>query len=139
MRLKHSMGLLGCYILIAKLGVQILFTHFQVTILQRIEAVLSQLHPNSWAMIQGFEIVYKYLEVLPSPDVFFFFLTLTHPTCNGLTTGWLSLRAHTNQKVFLLYEESFHHFKPMYFKVFGALGSISFWEMLEAELRFNCF
>ena len=38
-----------------------------------------------------------------------------------------------------MYEESFHNFKPMYFKVFGAPNSIPFWESLESELLFNCF
>ena len=51
-----------CYnVLIFKLGVRILFTHFQVEILNRAEAAPSQLHPNSWAMIRGFEIIHEYL------------------------------------------------------------------------------
>ena len=75
----------------------------------------------------------------PSPDVFSFLFMLTSPTGGGLASGWLSFWVHTNRKVFLLYEESFHHFKPMYFKVFGAPGSIPFWESLEMELLFNCF
>ena len=53
--------------------------------------------------------------------------------------GWVSFRVHTNWKVFLLYEESFRNFKPMYFKVFGASNLIPFWESLELELLFNCF
>ena len=113
-------------VLIAKLGAQLPFTHFQVSILQRTEAVPTQLHPNSWAMMRGFEIVCEYLEVPLSPDVFFFLFTLTRPTGDGLTTGWLLFQEHTNRKVFLLYKESFYHFKPMYFKVFGALGSNPF-------------
>ena len=87
--------------------------------------------------MRGFEIVCEYLEVPPSPDVFFFLFTLTRPTNGRLTTGWLSFRVHTNRKVFLLYEKSFHHFKPMYFKVFGAPSLILFWESLEMELLFN--
>ena len=126
-------------VLIAKLGVCLLLTIFQVSTIQRTEVAPTQLQPNSWAMIRGFEVVCEYLEVPPSLDVFFFLFTLTHPTGGGLTTGWLSFRAHTNQNVFLLYEESFHHFKPLYFKVFKALGSIPFWETLESELRFNYF
>ena len=90
-------------------------------------------------MIRGFEVVCEYLEVPPSPDVFFFLFMLTRSTGGGLTTGWVSFRVHTNRKVFLLYEESFHNFKPMYFKVFGAPNSIPFWESLESELLFNCF
>ena len=47
--------------------------------------------------------------------------------------GWLSFRVQANRKVFLLYEESFHHFKPFYFKVFWAPNTIPFWEILEGE------
>ena len=74
-------------VLIMKLGIRIPFTHFQVTILQQIEAASSQLHPKSWAMIWGFEIICEYLEMSPSPKTFFFFFTLTRPTGGSLTTA----------------------------------------------------
>lgn len=90
-------------------------------------------------MTWGFEIICKHLGVSPSPNVTFFLFTVTRHTSGGLTPSWLSFRAHTNQKVFLLYEESFHHFKPFYLKVFGAPGITLFWEMLEGKLRFNCY
>ena len=90
-------------------------------------------------MIRGFEIICKYLSVPPSPNALFFLFTLSRPTGGGLTTGWLSFRAHPNWKVFLLYEESFHHFKPVYFKVFGALSMTPFWETKEGEFRLNCY
>ena len=90
-------------------------------------------------MMRGFEVMCEYLKVPPSPHVFFFLFILTRLTGGGLTMGWVLFRVHTNRKVFLLYKESFHHFKPMYFKVFGAPGSIPFWESLEMELLFNCF
>ena len=53
--------------------------------------------------------------------------------------GYLSFGAHMNQKVFLLYKESFHHFKPIYFKVFGAPGTTSFLETKEEELKINYY
>ena len=90
-------------------------------------------------MIRGFKIIHEYLKVAPSLDVFFFLFTLTQPTSGSLTSRWLSFQAHVNQKVFLFFEESFHNFKPMYFKVFRIPGSIPFWETLEGELRFNVF
>ena len=74
-------------VLIAKLGIRIPFTHFQVSILQWTEAAPTQLHPNSWAMMRGFKVVCEYLEMPPSPDVFFFLFTLTCPIGGGLTTG----------------------------------------------------
>ena len=90
-------------------------------------------------MIQGFKLICEYLGVLPSSNVFFYLFTLTRPSGGGLTTGWLSFRAQPNRKIFILYEESFHHFKPFYFKVFGAPNTIPFWEDLEGELRINYF
>ena len=76
--------------------------------------------------MQSFEIVCEYLEEQLSPDVLFFLFTLTRPARGSLTMGWLSFWAHTNRKMFLLYEDFFHHFKPVFFKVFGAQGSIPF-------------
>ena len=69
------------------------------------------------------------LQQMPS----FISLLLLVPMC------WLSFQAHTNQKVFLLYEESFHRCKPFYFKVFRASKMVSCWETLEGELKINCF
>ena len=44
-------------VLISKFGIYIPFTHFQFTILERSRVSPSQLHPNSWAIIRGFEII----------------------------------------------------------------------------------
>ena len=127
--INHESGLNWMWmydVLISKFGVQIPFTDFQFTILEQTLVALSQLHPNSWAMIRGFEIIYEYLGAPPSNKVFFYLFTLTRPNDRGVTTSWLSFWAHVNQKVFLLYEESFHNFKPVYFKVFGASGIAPF-------------
>ena len=74
-------------VLISKFGIRIPFTHFQFTILEWTETAPSQLHPNSWVMIRGFEIICKYLKVPPSPNVLFYLFTLTWPSGSGLTTG----------------------------------------------------
>ena len=84
-------------------------------------------------MMRGFNIIYEYLGVLPSPNTFFFLLIFLRPTGGELTTGWLSFQARSNRKVFNLYEESFYHFKPIYFKVFGDPGTTSLWENKEGE------
>ena len=41
--------------------------------------------------------------------------------------------------MFFLYKESFHHFKPVYFKVFEDSSTTPFWETLERELQFNYY
>ena len=63
-------------VLISKFGVRIPFTHFQFTILERIGATPSQLHPNSWVMIRGFKIICQYLKVPPSSNAFFYLLEI---------------------------------------------------------------
>ena len=50
-------------VLISMFDVRVPFTYFQFTILERTGTTPSQLHPNSWAMIRGFEIIYEYLDV----------------------------------------------------------------------------
>ena len=60
---------------------------FPFTNLRQIEAALSQLHPDSWAMIQGFKIICEYLGVLLFPQRLFPPFTLTCSTNSGLTTG----------------------------------------------------
>ena len=118
-------------VLISMFGVRIPFTHFHFTILKQTVGTPSQLHSNSWAMIRGFEIIYEYLKIPPSTNMFFYHFTLSRPSGGGLTTSWLSFQAQPNRKVFQLYKESFHYFKPFYFKVFGAPRMIPFWETLE--------
>ena len=76
--INHGRGLnwiLMYDVLISKFGVCIPFTHLQYTILERTGLVPSQLHPNSSAMIQGFEIICQYIEVPPSPNAFFYIFT----------------------------------------------------------------
>ena len=85
-------------------------------------------------MIRGFKIICEYLRVSPNPKFFFYLFTLTRPSKGGLTLGWLSFRAHVNRKVFILFEKSFHDFKPIYFKVFRAPTTTPFWETQEGEL-----
>ena len=58
--INHGSGLNWMWmydVLISKFGILIPFTHFQFTILKRIQAASSQLYPISWVMIRGFEIV----------------------------------------------------------------------------------
>ena len=64
-------------VLFSKFGVRISFTYFQFSVLERTRAAPSQLHPNSWAMIRGFEVICEYLDVPPSSNAFFYLFTYT--------------------------------------------------------------
>ena len=89
-------------VLISKFGVRVLFIHFQFNILEHTGATPSQFHPNSWAIIRGFEIICEYLGVPPSLNVFFYLFTLTRPSGGGLTTSWLSFQTQPNWKDFYI-------------------------------------
>jgi len=55
-------------------GVQIPFTLFQMDVLRFLNVAPTQIHPNSWAFIRGFEILCEVLDMIPSAGAFFSFL-----------------------------------------------------------------
>ncbi|MED6117587.1 hypothetical protein PIB30_111358, partial [Stylosanthes scabra] len=85
-------------------GVRVPFTDFQQRLLNRASVAPSQLHPNAWASIRCFEL-----------------------------KGYISVRPTKNQKIFTLYEDSFHDFKGRYFKIFAVGNHRPFWLSLEGD------
>jgi hypothetical protein len=53
--------------------VKIPFTSFEMDVLKFLNVAPSQIRPNSWAFIRGFEILCKALSLEPSVGVFFHF------------------------------------------------------------------
>ncbi|MED6198301.1 hypothetical protein PIB30_064941 [Stylosanthes scabra] len=51
----------------------------------------------------------------------------------------MSVRQGKNNRIFGLYEESFHDFKGRYFKVFPVEGHHPFWLTLEGDGRFTSY
>jgi len=47
----------------------------------------TQLHLNSWAVVQAFQLICKFLHLKVSPQVFLYF----YSTRSGKRAGWLSL------------------------------------------------
>ena len=64
------------------------------------------------------------------------FFTLTCPNGSGATLGWLSFWPHVDWKVFNLYENSYHNFKEVYFKICSSPGSTPFFLIDLGSLKF---
>ncbi|RDX92421.1 hypothetical protein CR513_25438, partial [Mucuna pruriens] len=59
----------------SKLGIKLPFTHFERAILHALNVAPTQLHPNSWAFVQAFELLCEDLGKAPSLGVFFWFFS----------------------------------------------------------------
>lgn len=76
--------------------VKIPFTPFDMDVLKFVNMTPSQIQPNSWAFIRGFEILCKALELEPSVGVFFHFYGM-----KGVNKMlWVSISAHPGKKLF---------------------------------------
>jgi len=77
-------------------GVKIPFTRFEMDVLRFLNVASTQIRPNSWAFIRGFEILCKALEMIPSAGAFFHFYG-----SKGVDKGtWVSLSAHAGKQLF---------------------------------------
>ncbi|MED6185852.1 hypothetical protein PIB30_060987 [Stylosanthes scabra] len=101
--------------LFTKVGIHMPLTSFQQEILWKGAITPSQLHPNSWAFIRSFELVYQALG------------------------EFLSLRAHGKMKIFELFDEFFFSFKDIYFKISGAPKTQHFFLTSEKKARFDLY
>ncbi|MED6151457.1 hypothetical protein PIB30_082755 [Stylosanthes scabra] len=55
------------------IGVRFPFTQFECGVLSQLKCAPSQIHPNAWAFIRGFEILMEYVGKEPLLEVFFSF------------------------------------------------------------------
>ncbi|MED6123626.1 hypothetical protein PIB30_050929, partial [Stylosanthes scabra] len=55
------------------LGVRFPFSEFECGVLSQLKCAPTQIHPNAWAFIRGFEILMEYLGQEPQLEVFFSF------------------------------------------------------------------
>ncbi|MED6118792.1 hypothetical protein PIB30_005928 [Stylosanthes scabra] len=121
-----------------KVGGKISFSNFQIEILQECKCAPSQLHPNSWSIIRSFELVCDFLGFQLSSKVFFYLFKLTiQKMFNGRT--FLSFRAFPGCRIFSLFEDSYHDFKEMYFKIRPLPGVTLFYLGVEKKKRFHIY
>ncbi|MED6217849.1 hypothetical protein PIB30_021326 [Stylosanthes scabra] len=94
-------------------GISFPFTEFECGVLSQLKCAPSQIHPNAWAFIRGFEILMEYLGVEPLLEVFFSFFQ-----AKGVRKGVLvTLNSVQGRALFSLYRQSYKDFKEMFVKV----------------------
>jgi len=86
---------------------------FEAGMLTLINIAPSQLHPNSWAFVRCFKLLCGHLGLVPSISVFTYFYQMKF----GKLVGWVSLSASHGSPLFTLYNSSYKHFKPHFFKL----------------------
>ncbi|MED6182458.1 hypothetical protein PIB30_028587 [Stylosanthes scabra] len=94
-------------------GVRFPFSQFECGVLSQLKCALSQIHPNAWAFVRGFEILMEYVGVEPSLEVFFSFFQAKGVQKGGLVT----LNSVQGKTLFGLYRQSYKDFKEMFVKV----------------------
>ncbi|MED6176930.1 hypothetical protein PIB30_093025 [Stylosanthes scabra] len=65
------------------------FTEFECGVLSQLKCAPTQIHPNAWAFIRGFEILMEYLGTKPLLEVFFSFFQAKGVRKRETTTGGL--------------------------------------------------
>ncbi|MED6205297.1 hypothetical protein PIB30_016483 [Stylosanthes scabra] len=120
------------------LGVRLPFTQFEQDVLYECRVASTQLHPNSWGFMKGFQFVCWYLQLDLSLKAFLYFFHLTRPFSQK-KSRWASFRAREGRRIFTLYEESFHDFKNYYFKVRAIEGVRPFFENERGEYQFRLY
>lgn len=99
-------------------GVKIPLTPFEMDVLKYLNVVPSQIRPNSWAFIRGFEIVCKAFNLKPSVGVFFHF----YGTKDVNKGTWISISAHAGKRLFPQYASNYKkRWHDTFARVQGAL------------------
>ena len=101
------------YVLLTSLHVRLPFDEFIVRVLYILNVAPSQLHPNDWAALQAFKLVYRVLGLKPSPPIFLHYYS-TRPK---EPVGWLSLFGQPRIGLFVPYSSSFKSYKNTFFIV----------------------
>ena len=86
---------------------------FEAGMLSLMNIAPSQLHPNIWAFLTCFELVYNHLGFEPSLNVFTYFYQMKI----GKLVGWVSLTASHGTPLFSLYNSSYKFLKTKFFKL----------------------
>ena len=96
-----------------RVGLRLPFTAFERELLTEISTAPDKLHPNSWAFIRAFEILCRYLGILPSVDVFFHFFEVKK---QGKSL-WVSFSGVFGRILLTLFQNSYKGWKGKFFRV----------------------
>ncbi|CAJ2673725.1 unnamed protein product [Trifolium pratense] len=104
-----------------EMGLRLPFSPFAASVLKALQVAPSQLHPNSWSFIMGFEHLCSYRDVRPTLPLFFrIFKIQRKPTRDAgqePRQNWVSLKHHEDVKLFKMFVDSIKDFKGRYFVV----------------------
>jgi hypothetical protein len=114
-------------------GMMIPFTEFEMGVLKSLNVALSQIRPNSWAFIRGFEILCNALNLEPSVGVFLHF----YGTKDVNKGTWISISAHPGNKLFPPYASNFKkEWRDSFARIQGAPGCYIASLLVDGEPKF---
>ncbi|MED6158162.1 hypothetical protein PIB30_030219 [Stylosanthes scabra] len=99
------------------------FSQFECGVLSQLKCAPSQIHPNAWAFVRGFENLMEYVGVEPSLEVFFSLFQAKGVRKGGRVT----LNSVQGKTLFGLYRQSYKDFKEMFVKVTCAKDQFPFY------------
>jgi len=94
-------------------GLRLPFSGFERELLTEINVAPAQLHPNSWAFIRAFEILYGYLGLLPLVNIFLHFFEVKK---QGKSL-WVSFSGVAGRIILTLFQNSYKGWKGQFFGV----------------------
>ena len=96
-----------------RIGVRLPFSRFERELLTEIDVAPAQLHPNSWAFIKAFGILWGYFGQSPLVDIFLHFFEVKK---QGKSL-WVSLSGIAGRVILSLFQQSYKGWKGKFFKV----------------------
>jgi len=89
------------------------FTSFERELLTEVNVAPAQLHPNNWAFIKAFGILFSYFGCYPPVDVFLHFFEAKSPGKNLR----VSFSGITGRIILTLFQQSYKGFRGKFFRV----------------------
>ena len=94
---KYTANCIPMYEMVFKeMGFRLPFSPFQISLFQWLALSPSQLHPKSYPFIKAFELVYRYLCVSPSKDLYFNVFSVRRDTNRKGGRKWGCFRQNEN-------------------------------------------
>jgi len=96
-----------------RLKLRLPFTGFERALLTEVSVAPAQLHPNNWAFVRAFSILYNHFGHTPSMDVFLYFFEAKNPG----KKLWMSFNGVAGRVLLSLFQQSYKGFKGKFFKI----------------------
>jgi len=93
--------------------VRLPFDKFTMDVLRILNVAPTQLHPNTWASLQGFRLLAEMFRLKPSPHVYLHYFS-SRPAS---PVRWLSLISQSKAVLFSPFASSYKYFKNAFFKI----------------------